>query len=314
MAWIELHDTLPDHDKVLDVSEALKMDKDMVVGKLVRLWTWALNNREDGIFKARDIATIAEIMRYKGKPKNLVDALVRARLLDQAGDAYVIHDWDERVGMLLAKRETARAQNRARVQKHRNKKAGNAGETESNSGCNALHEHYETPNVTQCNAATVPKPYLKDDDDDVDADIQRGRAGAYAREDELDTWQAAYADADRIVRAAFKASFGREATTAEAERLSQIAVLNDKTALIGEAIRRAAVHGAKSVGSYVAEIIKDWRYQEIDTESELAQYDYLQDCISGKAPVGMDQSQAFEAMRIHREEKQRQRTGGGVYG
>jgi len=107
MAWIELHDTLPDHDKVLDVSEALKMDKDMVVGKLVRLWTWALNNREDGIFKARDIATIAEIMRYKGKPKNLVDALVRARLLDQAGDAYVIHDWDERVGMLLAKLETA---------------------------------------------------------------------------------------------------------------------------------------------------------------------------------------------------------------
>ena len=34
MAWIELHDNLPDHNKVLDVSEALKRDKDLVVGKI----------------------------------------------------------------------------------------------------------------------------------------------------------------------------------------------------------------------------------------------------------------------------------------
>ncbi len=102
MAWIELHDTLPDHDKVITVATALNMDKDLVVGKLVRLWVWALNNREDGIFRARDISTIAEVMRFRGKAQRLVDALVHARLLDCAEDTYVIHDWDERVGMLLA--------------------------------------------------------------------------------------------------------------------------------------------------------------------------------------------------------------------
>jgi len=50
MSWIEIHDNLPDHPKVGEVAEALKMDNDAVVGKLVRLWTWAINNREDGVF------------------------------------------------------------------------------------------------------------------------------------------------------------------------------------------------------------------------------------------------------------------------
>lgn len=313
MAWIELHDTLPDHDKVLDVSEALKMDKDMVVGKLVRLWTWALKNREDGIFRARDIPTIAEIMRYKGTPKSLVDALVRARLLDQAGDTYVIHDWDERVGMLLAKRETARAQNRARVQKHRSKKVGNASETENNAECNALHEHYEAPNEMQCNAATVPIPYLKDDEDDIDVDTQRGCAGAYARADDLDEWGVAYEDADRVVKAAFKASFGREATPAEVQHLSRIAVTNGKIPLIGAAIQRAADNGVTSVGAYVATIIRDWRFQEIDTEAELAEYEFLQANTRGKLSA-IEPTEAFERMQKHREEKHRQRTGGGAHG
>ena len=108
MAWIELHDTLPDHKQVLAVATALKADKDLIVGKLVRLWVWALNNREDGRFIMQDVATIAEIMRFKGKPQKLITALLDARLLDYDGCNYMIHDWDERVGMPLAKRETSR--------------------------------------------------------------------------------------------------------------------------------------------------------------------------------------------------------------
>jgi len=152
MAWIELHDTLPDHDKVLEVSEALKMDKDLVVGKLVRLWTWALNNREDGIFKARDIQTIAEVMRYKGRAQRLVDALAEARLLDRDGEIYSIHDWDERVGMLLAKRETSRTQARDRKRKQREK------------GRDNVDSHDDvTRDKCDSHAVTVPKPYSNQD-------------------------------------------------------------------------------------------------------------------------------------------------------
>lgn len=123
MAWIELHDTLPDHHKVIEVATALKMDKDLVVGKLVRLWVWALNNREDGIFKAQDVSTIAEIMRFKGKPQRLIEALVQARFLDYDGCNYIIHDWDERVGMLLEQREVSRSQARERQRRKRKKDA-----------------------------------------------------------------------------------------------------------------------------------------------------------------------------------------------
>ena len=379
MAWIELHDTLPDHDKVLSVAESLKLDKDMVVGKLVRLWVWALNNREDGTFKARDIETIAEVMRFKGKPQKLVDALVAARLFDRIEDlftgevCYVIHDWDERVGMLLAKRETVRAQTRARVQKHRKKRmdglycayCGNAatgydhiipvskGGTDDannlvpccpdcnreknnrpladflNTSCRPQRElvesneqlmrhvsfdngrytmqsvtRYTMQNVTQCNAATVPKPYQDDDEDDED-DIT-----AYTRAGDLDEDTAAYFEADGIVKAAFKTSFGRNATPAEVEALSRIAVVNDKGQLIAEAIRRAGVYGAKSVTTYVSRIIQEWAYQEIDTMEELAQYDYLQDCITGKVVGGIDQEEAFKRLQIFREEKRNLRSGG----
>lgn len=293
MAWIELHDTLPDHDKVLSVAETLNLDKDLVVGKLVRLWVWALNNREDGTFKSRDISTIAEIMRFKGKPQKLIEALVAARLLDRIEDVYIIHDWDERVGMLLAKRETVRAQTKARVQKHRSKKAASEDVTQ----CNALQASYTTANVTQCNAATVPKPYQEDDEEDDD-DI----TGVYPRE------EAEYFEADRMVRACFKTGIGREATPSEVEAISRIAVCNGKTALIAEAIRRAGLYGAKSVVTYVGKIIQEWAYQEIDTMEELSRYDFLKDCISGKINC-MEQEEAFKQLQEFREEKKLMRGG-----
>lgn len=265
MAWIELHDTLPDHEKVVAVADILKMDKDLVVGKLVRLWTWALNNRESGVFKARDIATIAEVMRFRGKPQRLVDALTEARLLDKSGDAYVIHDWDERVGMLLAKRESTRAQTRARVQKHR-MKTSNAAVTQSNADCNALHERCVTDDVTQSNAATVPKPYIDDDDDD-NTDNR-----AHAREEVIHN-----------VKIAYSLSFGRDPTNAEVDGLVRNALVYDMAELIGEAIRRAAIHGASSVVPYVGKILRAWQSEGIETFDELAELDYLQDCMSGRA-------------------------------
>lgn len=308
MAWIELHDTLPDHDKVLSVAETLKLDKDMVVGKLIRLWVWALNNREDGTFKARDIDTIAEVMRFKGKPQKLINALVAAKLLDCTEDKftgevfYVIHDWHERVGMLLAKRETVRAQTRARVQKSRSKKNGNGDVTQGNAECNALQSCYTTSNVTQCNAVTVPKPYQDDDDDDED-DIP-----AYPRAGDLDEDAAAYAEADRVVCAAFRTGIGREATPSELEAISRIAVMSGKTGLIGEAIRRAGLYGVKSITTYVGKIIREWAYQELDTMEELARFDYLWDCSCGKAS-GMEPEEAFKQMQEFREEKKLLRGG-----
>ena len=67
MAWIEAHDTLPDHPKVLRAAKMLRLDSDALVGKLLRLWTWALSNREDGILSDLDAGVLHRIMNYGGK-------------------------------------------------------------------------------------------------------------------------------------------------------------------------------------------------------------------------------------------------------
>jgi hypothetical protein len=152
MAWIEVHDTLPDHDKVIQVSEELRLDKDAVVGKLIRLWHWTLQNRETGAFTRRDMETIAEVMRFKGKPERLFSALILARLLDDHEDGtYTIHGWYKRVGMLLEKREVIRAQDRERQRKKRDK------DRDSNTCV--------TRDTERNNAVTVPIPYHIDTED-----------------------------------------------------------------------------------------------------------------------------------------------------
>lgn len=157
MAWIELHDNLPDHPKTIASSAALKLDKDAMVGKLSRLWTWAANEREDGFVSDTEIQTVAEIMRWTKRPQLLMDGLCTipprgtAGFLERVDGGYMIHGWDERIGMLKAKREETRARTRERVARYRASQ-----KDESVTQCNALHERCETRTVTQCNAATVP--------------------------------------------------------------------------------------------------------------------------------------------------------------
>ena len=46
--WIESHDNLADHVKTIASAKALGIDKDMLVGKLHRMWHWVLRHHEDG--------------------------------------------------------------------------------------------------------------------------------------------------------------------------------------------------------------------------------------------------------------------------
>ena len=119
MAWIKVQDTLPDHRKVVGAAASLKMDKDAFVGKLVRLWLWVLSQREDGCLREADAETVADVMRYRGKPAKLMAALLEAGLLDNTGDGYLIHGWEESMGALLTRREEQRAKTRERVKRHR---------------------------------------------------------------------------------------------------------------------------------------------------------------------------------------------------
>ena len=122
MAWLKVDETLCDHPKVLALADALRLDKDSVTGKLLRLWTWALNNREDGILAKRDAETIAEVMRFKGKAGRLIQALVEAGFLDENVEGWRIHDWTDYAGSYIEKRTAA---NERKQRERQRKRDGN---------------------------------------------------------------------------------------------------------------------------------------------------------------------------------------------
>ena len=154
MAWIELHDTLPDHPKILASCNALHIDKDMLVGKLCRLWTWCLNHREDGFIADFDKQTVAEVMRLDN-PDDLFAALCiipngyHGGLLDKVNGGFQIHDWDERVVRLLEKREKNRELTRERVARYREGKSRNSNDDVT---------RYNNVTVTDVTHPTVPNP------------------------------------------------------------------------------------------------------------------------------------------------------------
>ena len=166
MAWIELHDNLPDHPKTLAVARALDMDKDMVVGKLCRLWTWCLANREDGLLALEDGETLCEVMRFTGGAKKLMQALCtppkggEAGFIEPVPGGYRLHGWEERTGLLMETRARKRAQTMERTRRYRERRKeqvsqgggdGDAAVTRHcDAGCDAA--------VTQCDAPTEPNP------------------------------------------------------------------------------------------------------------------------------------------------------------
>lgn len=325
MAWIELHDTLPDHPKVIRASASLKIDKDAFTGKLIRLWVWALNNREDGRLLEEEEDTIAEIMRFKGKPAGLIAALLDARLIEKTEDGYRIHDWEEHVSMLMAKREKKRAQTRERVKRNREKVLHdvehNADDEEEGrhegDECNETVTRYTSVTEDDCNAdvtrytsvtstlrntdvTRLPKPYLNqyiDDDDDYRAGAQAGartRTQAPAREEDLREDEKSVLEDERFdgrldsaqsaVRLAYLDAFGREALPAEVESIVRAAVISGTVEVAGEAVRRAAQHGARSVVPYVKTLLDQWAREGVKTVDELTDYEFQTDIEEGRLP------------------------------
>ena len=321
MAWIKVQDTLPDHRKVVGAAASLKMDKDAFVGKLVRLWLWVLSQREDGCLREADAETVADVMRYRGKPAKLMAALLGAGLLDVTEGGYMIHDWQESVGALLTRREEQRARTRERVKKHRERVERNAGGNADEDGkdehraeeCNADVTRYRSVTESDCNRGVTPvkccgnsdvtTPRVRvrdiyiDDDDDYRAGAHpraRTRTQAPAREEDLREDEKSVLEDERFdgrldsaqsaVRAAYRDAFGREALPAEVESIVRAAVISGTVEVAGEAVRRAAQHGARSVVPYVKTLLDQWAREGVSTVDELTDYEFRADIEEGRLP------------------------------
>jgi hypothetical protein len=114
LSWIETHQSLARHRKTLQVVAALHVDRHKLLGHLLELWWWGLDNADKtgfvGPVKPPALAAAA------GWPirdaERFVGALVGAKFVDHDDDGgYWLHDWYDYAGKLAE----GRAKNRARM-------------------------------------------------------------------------------------------------------------------------------------------------------------------------------------------------------
>lgn len=109
MAWIELHQTLREHKKMFACADMLNLSRIEMIGTLVSLWLWALDNAQDGSLEGVSDKTIARVCDFpEKKAGKLIAALLDNGFIDFDGDHYIIHDWFDYAGKLMERREKDR--------------------------------------------------------------------------------------------------------------------------------------------------------------------------------------------------------------
>lgn len=108
MAWIESHQSLATHKKLLSLKAILKISRAAAVGHLHMFWWWCIDNLTDGKLTGIRKEVIAEAADWQGDAAEFFEALVESRFIDRTQDCERVHDWMSYAGRLLHKRKEAR--------------------------------------------------------------------------------------------------------------------------------------------------------------------------------------------------------------
>lgn len=101
MAWIESHQTLRRHPKILHLCDLTKWSINEAVGVLHSLWWWTLDYAEDGDLKKFTSYQITLAIEAKIDPEILINVLIESKFIDKD---MKIHDWWNYAGPYLTKK------------------------------------------------------------------------------------------------------------------------------------------------------------------------------------------------------------------
>ena len=154
MAWVEVHQSLREHRKLYSCADDLDIEPVLLLGMLVSLWLWALDNTPDGGLDNISNRTIARATRWpEKKADQLMTALINNGWIDRTeGGGLALHDWSEYGGKLTERRATDRARKQRKNAEGRKNSSGRRSEWKRKSAA-TLHnttehhrtEHYRTP-------------------------------------------------------------------------------------------------------------------------------------------------------------------------
>ncbi len=112
MAWIESHQSLVRHPKLLRLARMLDIPKAQAIGHLHLLWWWVLDYAPDGDVSAFNAGELEAAAEWAGDAGRFRAALEETGWLDADGR---IHDWQDYAGRIVG----LRAANRERQHRHR---------------------------------------------------------------------------------------------------------------------------------------------------------------------------------------------------
>lgn len=122
MAWIELHQSLPQHRKLLALRDALGLRTPAALGHMCLLWLWALDNAPDGDLSALPARQLAEICQFSERRAG--DLAVALRTSGFVDADWRLHDWGDYTGRLIDQRAAAAAARTAARGGHGRKQGG----------------------------------------------------------------------------------------------------------------------------------------------------------------------------------------------
>ena len=106
MAWIKVDQSLRDHRKLLIAADILDICPAYLMGMIISLWLWSLDNVPTGNLDGISARMIARAAQWDGDAQSFVDALTEAGFLDEEADGSLeIHNWHTWTGKLLDKRQ-----------------------------------------------------------------------------------------------------------------------------------------------------------------------------------------------------------------
>ena len=145
-------------------ADDLDIEPVLLLGMLVSLWLWALDNTPDGGLDNISNRTIARATRWpEKKADQLMTALINNGWIDRTeGGGLALHDWSEYGGKLTERRATDRERKRRKNAEGR-KNSGGIPAEEDRSGNGNPPLHYTTlQNTTEQNTTEHQTPVSPD--------------------------------------------------------------------------------------------------------------------------------------------------------
>ncbi|NCA74666.1 MAG: hypothetical protein EOM93_07505 [Gammaproteobacteria bacterium] len=130
MAWLEIHQTFPNHRKTLHLAALLKIPVPHAMGLMTSFWLWALDNAPSGSLEKVFPLAVAVAAQWNGDPEELVSAMRDAEYLELIDSVLFIRNWEEYAGKLIKGRQRSTERMRAWREKKKEDEP-NANDTHS---------------------------------------------------------------------------------------------------------------------------------------------------------------------------------------